>query len=316
MRKFLKAAVAAVSFLAVASSAVAADWAPEGPIKLIIAFRAGGGADTQARMIAEEIEAAKGWKVIPEQVTGKGGLNAVKALGSEPKDGTAIAMIVTESLGYNLFAANAGAPDDMATPITTTAGSQMAVVALSSSGYKTLADVIEAAKGGKAIRFGAMSPALADLAYVIGKENGVDFNIISVRGGKAVMDGLNAGDMDIGFGAGIQAKAVAAGDMVELASAKSVPLANTPDAPLLTEYGVSFSNDTMFMFAGPSGMDTEARDAIAGAIAEVLGKTDSKAGAFIAKAFGGVDLRSGDELSDMINAGYEDAGALLEASSN
>ena len=123
-------------------------------------------------------------------------------------------MIVTETLGYGLAASGAG-DTGIATAVTTTAGSQMAVVALSSNGYKTMADVIAAAKSGKEIRFGVMSPSLADLAYVIGKENGVKFNIISVGGGKAVMNGLNAGDMDVGFGAGIQAKAVNAGDMVE-----------------------------------------------------------------------------------------------------
>ncbi len=315
MRKLITAAVAAIAIAASTLAVKAADWTPPGPIKLMIAFAAGGGADTQARMIAEELEAAKGWKIIPEQVTGKGGLNTVKALQSAPKDGTAIGMIVTETLGYNLAASKAGDPS-IATAITSTAGSQMAVVALSSKGYKTLADVIEAAKGGEKIRFGVMSPSLADLAYVIGKENGVEFNIVSVRGGKAVMNGLNAGDMDIGFGAGIQAKAVKAGDMVELASAKSGPLAGTPDAPNLKDFGVNFPNDTMFMIAGPGGMDPAAREAIASAIADVLKAEGSKAGGFINKAFGGVDLRTGDELDTLIQKAYDDAGSLISASSN
>lgn len=313
MKRMLKTTLAALGMAVMASGTLAMDWTPPGPIKLMIAFAAGGGADTQARMIAEELESAKGWKIIPEQVTGKGGLNAVKALQDAPKDGTAIAMIVTETLGYNLAASNAGDPS-IATPITSTAGSQMAIVSLASKGYKTLADVIAAAKGGKDIRFGVMSPSLADLAYVIGKENGVTFNIISVRGGKAVMNGLNAGDMDVGFGAGIQAKAVAAGDMVELASAKSGPLVGTPEAPNLSEFGVNFPNDTMFMIAGPANMDPAARDAIAAAIAEVVTAEGSKAGGFINKAFGGVDLRSGAELDAFVAAAYENAGGLLAAS--
>ena len=110
MKRILRNTLAALGMAAMATSAFAADWTPPGPIKLMIAFAAGGGADTQARMIAEELEAAKGWKIIPEQVTGKGGLNAVKALQGEPKDGTSIAMIVTETLGYNLAAAGAGDP--------------------------------------------------------------------------------------------------------------------------------------------------------------------------------------------------------------
>ena len=55
MKRIFKAAVAAVGFTALATSAMA-EWTPPGPIKLMIAFAAGGGADTQARMIAEELE--------------------------------------------------------------------------------------------------------------------------------------------------------------------------------------------------------------------------------------------------------------------
>ncbi|MEL7099420.1 MAG: tripartite tricarboxylate transporter substrate-binding protein [Pseudomonadota bacterium] len=313
MKNLFTTTLAAAALALSGAAAFAEDWAPPGPIKMLIAFGAGGGADTQARMIASEIEAATGWKIIPEQATGKGGLNAVKALNAEPTDGSAIAMIVTETLGYNAAAAGLDGPGS-ATPITTTAGTEMAVVALSSSGYKTLGDVIEAAKGGADIRFGVMSPALAYLAYVIGKENGVDFNIISVRGGKAVMNGLNAGDMDIGFGAGIQARAVAAGDMVELASAKSGPLAGTPEAPELTAYNVSFTNDTMFLIAGPAGMDPAARDAIAAAFSKALSADGSEAAGFITKGFGGVKMIQGDALTTLISDSFTQAGGLLEAS--
>lgn len=313
MKRLFKAAVVAAVFAFSGAASQAQDWTPPGPIKLMIAFAAGGGADTQARMIASELEAATGWTIIPEQVTGKGGLNAVNALANEPGDGGAIAMIVTESLGYNAAAAGIDGPG-AATPITTTAGTEMAVVALTSTGYNTLGDVIEAAKGGAEVSFGAMSPALADLAYVIGKENGVEFNIISVRGGRAVMDGLNAGDMDIGFGAGIQAKAVAAGDMVELASAKSSPLAGTPDAPMLSDFGVSYTNDTMFLIAGPAGMDEAARDAIAAAISGVLNSDGSEAAGFITKGFGGVKMIQGDDLTALVQNGFEQAEGLLEAS--
>ena len=65
MFRFVKAAAAAAA-LTVPSTAAMADWAPSGPIKLIIAFAAGGGADTQARLIAEDLEAKLGWNFIPE----------------------------------------------------------------------------------------------------------------------------------------------------------------------------------------------------------------------------------------------------------
>ncbi|MEM1235101.1 MAG: tripartite tricarboxylate transporter substrate-binding protein, partial [Pseudomonadota bacterium] len=92
MKKF----ILAVTMSLAASAAAAADWTPPGPIKLMIAFAAGGGADTQARLIAEELESSMGWEFIPEQITGKGGLNLAAAIKDMPADGSVIGMVVTE----------------------------------------------------------------------------------------------------------------------------------------------------------------------------------------------------------------------------
>lgn len=314
MKRILKAAVAVVGFAALATSA-AADWAPSGPIKLMIAFAAGGGADTQARLIAEELEAKLGWQFIPEQVAGKGGLNLAMAMKDQPNDGTVIGMVATETLGYNMRAADAGLSPADFTAITTTAGFQMGLVALSSKGWKSAGDMIAAAKAGQDIRLGAMTPKLADLAYLLGKAQGVTFNIINVNGGKEVMNGVMAGDMDVGFMAGIQAKGVAAGDLVNLASALSAPLVQTPDAPTLADLGVEFNSDGYFAFIGPAGMPTEARDALAAAIGDVISSEGSKSNALLKKAFGGPTIFAGDTLQTMVQAEYDAAGKLLTAAS-
>ena len=315
MRNLVSAAIATLGLLLGSAGAIAADWTPSGPIKLIIAFAAGGGADTQARLIAEELEARHGWSIVPEQITGKGGLNLAVAIKDEPNDGTVIGMVVTETLGYNMRAADAGVTPADFTPIVTTAGFQMGIVSQSSKGWNSFHDVIAAAQGGEEIRFGVMSPRLADLAYLLGNANGIDLNIVQVAGGRAVMNGVNAGDMDLGFMAGIQSKGVAAGDLVNLASALSVPLQQTPDAPMLSDLGVQFNADGYFLFIGPQGMPEEARDALASAIAEVVQDETTKAGGVIRNAFGGPSVIMGDELDALVNGGFEAAGALLAAAS-
>ncbi len=315
MKRIVKAAVAAFGLAALAGGATAEGWTPPGPVKLMIAFAAGGGADTQARLVAEDIEAKLGWKFIPEQVTGKGGMNLAMALKDQPADGTVIAMVASETLGYNMRAANAGVTPADFTAISTTAGFQMGVVAQSAKGWKTFDDVIEAAKGGQDIRFGVMSPKLADLAYLLGKAQGVDFNIVSVKGGKDVMNGVMAGDMDLGFMAGIQAKGVAAGDLVNLASGLSEPLKQTPEAPTMAAYGVDYNADGYFTFIGPKGMPTEARDAIAAAVADAVTGEGNKSGAMIAKVFGGATVITGDDLQAVLEADYEAAGRLMQAAS-
>ena len=311
--KTLFAAALALGALVAAPFAHAADWTPPGPIKLMIAFAAGGGADTQARLIAEELEARHGWTIIPEQVTGKGGLNLAAALKDAPADGTVIGLAVTETVGYNMAAAGKSgmSPEDF-TGITTTAGFQMGVVAKADKGWESFDDMIAAAKE-DTLRFGTMSPRLADLAYLIGQANGVEFNIIEVKGGKAVMNGVNAGDMDLGFMAGIQRKGVASGDLVNLASAMTDPLVQTPDAPTMDAIGVPFDGGGAFVFLAPAGLPDEAREALASAIGEIVSDPETKAGGLIAKAFGGALVQTGDELTARLKADYDGAGALMKA---
>lgn len=315
MKYFLKIAAGALAGLAFTSAAQAADWTPPGPIKMMIAFGAGGGADTQARLIAEDLEAALGWKFIPEQVTGKGGMNLAMAIKDQPNDGSVIGMVVTETMGYNMRVANAGVTPKDYTAITTTAGFQMGIVSLTSTGWSSFKDVVAAAKDGQDIRFGVMSPKLADIAYLLGKAQGVEFNIVSVKGGRAVLNGVNAGDLDVGFMAGFQSNGVAAGDLVNLASGLTVPLVQTPDAPTLADLGVSFNAEGYFAFVGPAGMPAEARDALAAAIGKVISTEGTKSNAMITKAFGGAARIAGPALQTALEDDYAAAGELLAAAS-
>jgi len=313
MKRLVKSIGVAAALALSASVAQAADWAPPGPVKLMIAFGAGGGADTQARMIASALEEKLGWEFIPEQVTGKGGLNMLTALAEEPSDGTAIGMAVTESLGYNLKAAKTDLTPADFTGLSTTAGFQLAIVGRTSDGWKTMNDVIEAAKGGKEIRMGTMSPRIEDLAYLLQDAHGVKFNTVGYKGGKLVLDAINAGDVDVGFVAGPQGKGVAAGDLVELASALSVPLNATPDAPLLKDLGVDFNADGQFVFVAPAGLPEEAQSAFADAIESVVSDSDQKVAQLIKKVFGGTQIIKASELQNELQAGYDGAAKLISA---
>ena len=110
-----------------------------------------------------------------------------------PGDGTAIGMIVTETLGYNMLVSESGLTLADVTPLTTTARFQMGVVAMADRGWTDLGDVIEAAQGGEAISFGVMADRLADIAYLLGQANGVEFDIVQTRGGGDVMNGHPGG---------------------------------------------------------------------------------------------------------------------------
>jgi len=72
--------------------------AQSSPLGTVLAARAGlVAASSQARLIATELEKTKGWKIIPQNVTGKGGAVMARKLKSQPNDGLTIGIAVTET---------------------------------------------------------------------------------------------------------------------------------------------------------------------------------------------------------------------------
>ena len=294
--------------------AAQAEWKPKGPITMMIGFTAGGSVDTQARLMAEELEARKGWKVIPEAVVGKGGAVLAARLAKSPADGTAVGMIVSEAVGYNMLAEKApGYNEKDFTYLTTTTGTEIGIVARSSKGWKTLADVTAAMKKGQTISFGAMSQKLADGAYLLGKAQGVKYNVVNLKGGKAVLDAITAGDIDVGWVAGIQSRGVASGDLVNLASGEAARLKMSPNAPTVKELGLDTDFGIYFMFIAPKGLPAEARDALTAAMKEIINDPKSKTNGFIAKTFGPPTTLSGAELEKYVADELASNKKLLEA---
>ena len=97
MKSMLRSLAAASALVLMATSGALAEWKPSGPITMLIGFAAGGGADTQARMIAEELEKRHGWQIIPEQATGGGGAKLSAKIKDMPNDGTVIGLAVTDT---------------------------------------------------------------------------------------------------------------------------------------------------------------------------------------------------------------------------
>ena len=309
--KFVITCVAVTALISVAP--VQADWKPKGPINVMIGFAAGGGTDTQARLIAAELEKRKGWKVIPSNVSGKGGTVMARKLKKMPADGLSIGMAVTEPFGYNMVASKkAGYTLKDFTFIATTTSSQMGIVAQTAKGWKTFADVIAAAKKGKVFKFAGMSAKHADINYLIEKKYGVKFNTVILRGGRKVMNAIVAGDVDMGYGAGIQTKAVKAGKMVNLASGLGTRLKISPNAPTLVEMGIPHDIGAKFLFIGPAGIPTDARNALAKAIAGIINDPSTKASQFVSKNYGGPDVLIGEKLDALMKANVKDAKILMK----
>lgn len=294
-----------------------AEWAPAGPIKIEIGFKAGGGADTLARLIAEDITAEYGWNIIPENIDGDGGAVMARSLKDAPADGLTLGIGVTDTFAYDRIAARdpGFTPEDFDF-LTTIAGTQMGVVAKDSRGWKNLSDVIAAAKGGEEISFGTMTARLADGAYYIGKVNDVNFNIVSgYKGGRGVLNAINADDVDIGWVAGPQAKGVAAGELLNLANGEDQPLKVSPESEALQQVGVDFFFGATFIMVAPAGIPDDAKTALTGAITKVIQKEGSKSNEFINRVFV-LKVLAGDDADAYVAQESKDSEALLEATAD
>ena len=142
---------------------------------------------------------------------------------------------------------------------------------------------------------------------------------LGIEAGPAVVfqQGERAGLVEVGGGiAGIQAKGVAAGDLVNLASGLSTPLAQTPDAPTLKDLGVAFDADGYFMFIAPGNMAPDVRKALGDAIRDVLTDSSTEAYGFAQKAFGGASVLTGEELDAYMADSVDASKKLIKAVSN
>jgi tripartite-type tricarboxylate transporter receptor subunit TctC len=310
MMKLFTAALMAFGLFAGPASA---EWQPKGPIKLWIGFGAGGGTDTQGRALAEELEKLKGWRIIPENKAGGGGTVMAAQLKNAPADGQTIGFAINTTFDFATLKNKNLAIDDF-TFITTTAGSQMAILARTDSGWKTLEDMVAAAKGGTKIVWANWGDQVQAGAEVVARKMGISVNHLRGKGGKSGMNALVAQDANVAWGGGVQRGLVAAGELVILASAEDKPLVQAPKGKTLRDYGVDYSLGFQFILAAPKGMSTEARDAIANAIAEVLSNPNSKTAKFVTKQYPpGPVLIAGDKLTARLKKNFEANKVLLKA---
>jgi tripartite-type tricarboxylate transporter receptor subunit TctC len=91
-----RAAMLGAACLAMATSAQAQDAYPSRPIKIVVPFAAGGGVDTVARLLAEELRVSLGQAIVVENAAGASGMRGAEmAVRAEPD-------------GYTLLLASAG----------------------------------------------------------------------------------------------------------------------------------------------------------------------------------------------------------------
>ncbi len=253
------------------SSAALAAWQPAGPVRLLVGFREGGGADTLARVIARSIESARGWSIVVENVTGGGSAVMAKQITRAAPDGLTIGLTVSEVITYTpLRNPRIGYGIDDFTYLGAVARSQVALMARADSPWNSLADVLATARTEGPLTIAAMGILVADATRLIAARFQVPLVVVPVRGGVGGMIELIAGNVDLAWGAGVQAAYLASGDVKALLSAEPERIPMAPDAPTLFELGLDMDLSVYFMFVGPSGLPIDVASTYSDAIASAV----------------------------------------------
>ena len=135
-----------VAVLALAASAAAAQTFPSKTVRLVSGVTPGSASDTMARVVAEKLQASLGQPVIVENRLGAGGLVGAQYVARAEPDGHLIMIYTSAFTVAPLLNPGALDPKELA-PVATLATVPTVLVVSSAKPYKTLADLVAAAKG-------------------------------------------------------------------------------------------------------------------------------------------------------------------------
>jgi tripartite-type tricarboxylate transporter receptor subunit TctC len=145
----MQGASAAFALAFFVSAATAQDY-PAKPIKLIVPFPPGGGTDISARTLANKVSESAKWTFVIENKPGAGGNLGVEQAVRSPADGYTLVIGQTSNLAINpaLYAKLPYDPLKDLSPIALVVSAPVVVVVAADSKFRSLADLLAAAKGG------------------------------------------------------------------------------------------------------------------------------------------------------------------------
>lgn len=274
--------VFAVISISTLSSTAAGQEYPSRPLRIIVGFEAGGGADIAARLVAQRLNEALGHNVIVENRPGAGGSIAAQHVANATPDGHTLLMIAagsatiypaTRSLPYNI-------QRDFA-PISLVAIGAYVLSTSPATGLKSVSELVAAATGqpGK-ITYG--TSGTAGTGHICGllfeQLAGVKMLHIPYKGGSGAIVGAAGREITLSITAITSAQPL-------LDSGALRPLAVTtlnrsellPTVPTLDESGLrGFDRATWWGILGPARMPTQTVSRLNDAIVAAFNRPDMK----------------------------------------
>lgn len=249
----------ALGTLAPAAALAQAPGYPARPVKMIVSFPAGGVTDLSVRRIAERFQQLYGQAMVIENRPGRGVASA--AVAQAQPDGYTIGIIGRSQLIlYHLLRGGLPYhPVDGFTWISALMGSWFGIYVKADSPWRSMADVIQAARAKPgALRYGTAF-GHGGLAHApmeeFERKAGISMTHIPFRGDPDSLLQLARGEIELTVAAGSGIPFVQDGRLRLLAWMNPTRNAKWPEVPTLRELGYPYEVSAVVGVGGPKGMN-------------------------------------------------------------
>jgi tripartite-type tricarboxylate transporter receptor subunit TctC len=315
MASWFRMLAAGAAVLAAASSASAQPF-PSRPVHILVPYAAGGAVDILARTLGDAVSQKWGQSVIIENRPGAGGVIASQALVTSPPDGYTLIVVASghptnpflyEKLPYDTF-------KDF-TPISLLASSPNILLVRADSPFKTLADMIAAAKAKPgSLSYGhAGSGTSTHLAGELLKNLAkIDITGIPYKGGLPAINDLLGGQIPLSFNNGPESVGqIQAGTVRALAVTTKSRASFLPNVPSMSETVPGYDTEVWWGLLGPAKLPPEvlaklSQDFLAALNSDAVKQRLAKLGATPIGS-------SPDEFNAKIHADYDKWGPIIKA---
>jgi len=275
LKRQVKQALLMAALAVSGSAAMAADWTPTKPVRIIIGFAPGGSNDLIARMIAPKLSDALGQQVVVENRPGAAGAIAINAVLSAPRDGYTYSMCTTGSLTIQPHLGKmAFNPDDLV-PVTLIANAPSVLQVNSAVPVKTVQELIAYAKANPG-KINYASSGNATGGHLAGEMlkvlTGAQIVHVPYKGTAQAVADLVSGQVQMIFDQPVSTMQYAkSGQLRALGVAALRRLQAYPDLPTVAEAGVpDFDPVTWTGLCAAKGTPTAAIDRMQQELAKVL----------------------------------------------
>ena len=224
-------------------------WPTGKAITYLVPFAAGGTTDTLGRIIGQQLGTALGTTVVVDNKGGAGGSVGSEIASRAAPDGFTLlgGTVSSHAINVSLYPKLGYDPIKSFAPVTLIGTNPVVLVVAANSPYKTLQDVLNAAKS----KQGGLSSASAGTGSsqhlaleLLGFKSGIKFTHVPYKGSGPAIQDVIGGQVDMMFDTTVVAGPhIQSGKLRAIAVTSAKRLASMPDVPTVAESGVNGLKD-------------------------------------------------------------------------